>query len=92
MSNKPKDRTYRPLVYICSPLSGDVETNTERARAFCRFAIPPLITFTDRYDVEHQCSPYGMAKLISQAYDPFTDSLKIPGISEKGAGHEKKFG
>jgi hypothetical protein len=26
-------------VYICSPLSGDVEANTERARAFCRFAL-----------------------------------------------------
>ncbi|WP_308682429.1 DUF4406 domain-containing protein [Stomatobaculum longum] len=39
MSNKPKDRTYRSLVYICSPLSGDVEANTERARAFCRFAL-----------------------------------------------------
>lgn len=39
MSNKPKDRTYRPLVYICIPLSGDVEANTERARAFCRFAL-----------------------------------------------------
>lgn len=39
MSNKPKDRTYRLLVYICSPLSGDVEANTERARAFCRFAL-----------------------------------------------------
>lgn len=39
MSNKPKDRTYRPLVYICNPLSGDVETNIERARAFCRFAL-----------------------------------------------------
>lgn len=39
MSNKQKDRTYRPLVYIASPLSGDVEANTERARAFCRFAL-----------------------------------------------------
>ena len=39
MSNKPKDRTYRPLGYICSPLSGNVEANTERARAFCRFAL-----------------------------------------------------
>ena len=39
MSNKPKDRTYRSLVYICSPLSGDVEANTERVRAFCRFAL-----------------------------------------------------
>ena len=25
---------YRPLVYICSPYTGDVEKNTFRARAF----------------------------------------------------------
>ena len=36
---KGKDRPYRPLVYICSPLSGDVAGNTERARKFCRFAL-----------------------------------------------------
>lgn len=30
---------YRPLVYICSPLAGDVEANMERARGFCRFAL-----------------------------------------------------
>ena len=30
---------YRPLVYICSPYSGDIERNTARARAFCRFAV-----------------------------------------------------
>ena len=31
--------TYRPLVYICSPLAGDTEENVERARRFCRFAL-----------------------------------------------------
>ena len=30
---------YRPLVYICSPLSGDVPDNTEKARRYCRFAL-----------------------------------------------------
>ena len=30
---------YRPLVYICSPYTGDVEKNTYRARAFSRFAV-----------------------------------------------------
>lgn len=30
---------YRPVVYICSPYSGDTETNTERARRYCRFAV-----------------------------------------------------
>ena len=32
-------RGYRPLVYVCSPLSGDVERNTEKARRYCRFAV-----------------------------------------------------
>lgn len=30
---------YRPLVNICSPLSGDVTGNTEKARKYCRFAL-----------------------------------------------------
>jgi hypothetical protein len=29
----------RPLIFICSPYSGDVETNLKQARAYCRFAI-----------------------------------------------------
>ena len=33
------DHVYRPLVYICSPYSGDTEANTARARRFCRFAL-----------------------------------------------------
>ena len=36
---KTKDRPYRPLVYICSPLSGDTAGNMERTRKFCRFAL-----------------------------------------------------
>ena len=30
---------WRPLVYICSPFSGDIEGNTQRARAYSRFAV-----------------------------------------------------
>ena len=33
------DRQYRPLVYICSPYSGDTETNIKKARDFCRYAL-----------------------------------------------------
>lgn len=29
----------RPLVYICSPYSGDVEANVDLARRFCRVAL-----------------------------------------------------
>ena len=32
-------RAFRPVVYICSPLSGDVEGNQEKARVYCRFAV-----------------------------------------------------
>ena len=32
-------RAFRPIVYICSPFSGDVEGNQQRARQYCRFAI-----------------------------------------------------
>lgn len=32
-------RQYRPLVYICSPYAGDVETNVYNARRYCRFAV-----------------------------------------------------
>lgn len=34
-----KAAAYRPLVYICSPYSGDVEKNTYQARAYSRFAV-----------------------------------------------------
>lgn len=42
-STKPKKPLkltgYRPLVYICSPLAGDIPGNMEKARGFCRFAL-----------------------------------------------------
>ena len=33
------DKAWRPLVYICSPYSGDTARNTERARRYSRFAV-----------------------------------------------------
>lgn len=32
-------RTFRPIVYICSPYAGNVETNVQKARRYCRFAV-----------------------------------------------------
>lgn len=34
-----KEKAYRPLVFICSPLAGDVERNQEKARRYSRFAV-----------------------------------------------------
>jgi len=30
---------WRPLVYVCSAYSGDIKSNTEKARRYCRFAV-----------------------------------------------------
>ena len=32
-------RTFRPIVYICSPYAGDIETNVDAARRYSRFAV-----------------------------------------------------
>lgn len=32
-------RAFRPIVYICSPYAGDIETNVANARRYCRFAV-----------------------------------------------------
>ena len=34
-----KTERYRPLVYICSPLSGDIMGNMDKARKYSRFAV-----------------------------------------------------
>ncbi|MBO5226568.1 MAG: DUF4406 domain-containing protein, partial [Ruminococcus sp.] len=34
-----KVAAFRPIVYICSPSSGDVERNTENAKRYSRFAV-----------------------------------------------------
>ena len=32
-------RSFRPIVYICSPFSGNVDENVENTRRYCRFAV-----------------------------------------------------
>ena len=52
-----KAAAFRPIVYICSPYSGDTEKNTANARRYSRFAvdlhylpITPHIYFTQFMD------------------------------------------
>ena len=52
---------HEKLVYICSPLKGDVEKNILRAKRYCRFAyskgfipIAPHIIFTSFLDDDNQ--------------------------------------
>ena len=30
---------FRPIVYVCSPYSGDINANILNARRYCRFAV-----------------------------------------------------
>lgn len=34
-----RNSAFKPLVYICSPYSGNIEENVKKARVFCRFAL-----------------------------------------------------
>ena len=34
-----KKAAYLPLVYVCSPYAGDVETNVKNAKRYSRFAV-----------------------------------------------------
>ena len=38
-NEKQSLRAFRPIVYICSPFSGDVETNVKAAQRYSRFAV-----------------------------------------------------
>jgi hypothetical protein len=52
-----KKSAFKPLVYICSPYSGDVDENVNKARAFCRFAL------------EQQCIPIAPHLMFPQFMD-----------------------
>jgi len=68
IDNEAKDaRAFRPIVYICSPLSGNIERNQEAARRYCRFAvdsgyipIAPHIYFT-QFMNEHNAKERDLA-------------------------------
>lgn len=57
IEKEEKAANFRPIVYICSPYSGNVNHNIEMARKYCRFAvdkhylpIAPHILFTQFMD------------------------------------------
>lgn len=39
IEKEAKKSKFKPLVFICSPLSGDVDFNIRRARGYSRFAV-----------------------------------------------------
>lgn len=39
IEREAKAHAFRPTVYICSPLSGNIAANQKNARRYCRFAV-----------------------------------------------------
>lgn len=39
IDREEKKKAYKPLVFICSPLAGDMEQNLENARNYSKFAV-----------------------------------------------------
>ena len=39
IEREAKAHAFRPMVYICSPLSGNITANQMNARRYCRFAV-----------------------------------------------------
>lgn len=39
IEKEERKKAFKPVVYICSPFSGDTEHNTIKAREYCRFAV-----------------------------------------------------
>lgn len=39
IEKEERKKAFKPVVYICSPFSGDMEYNTIKAREYCRFAV-----------------------------------------------------
>ncbi|NMB01752.1 MAG: DUF4406 domain-containing protein [Firmicutes bacterium] len=52
-----RNSAFKPLVYICSPYSGDIDINVKKARTFCRFAL------------ERNCIPLAPHLLFPQFMD-----------------------
>lgn len=47
VEKEAKKQKYRPLVFVCSPLAGDVKHNLANARRYSRFAVDSgVIPFT----------------------------------------------
>lgn len=54
IEREERKANYRPLVYICSPYSGNVDFNITNARIYCKYA------------VDHKCIPIAPHLLFPQ--------------------------
>lgn len=58
---EPGKFPFRPVVYVCSPYSGDIEANVRKARRYCRYA------------ADHGCIPLAPHLFLPQFLDERTE-------------------
>ena len=78
IEHEEKAARYRPLVYICSPFSGNISENVERARKYSRYAV-------DRNAIPiapHLLFPQFMAEKTERALTMFMDIVLLTKCEE----------
>ena len=78
-----KAAAFRPMVYICSPYSGDIERNTANARMYSRFAVAkntipfaPHLLLPQYISEEHE---RGLAMFMNKVFLGKCDELWVFG-------------
>ncbi len=80
-----KAAAFRPLVYVCSPYSGDIDKNTANARMYSRFAVAkntipfaPHLLLPQYISEEHE---RGLAIFMNKVFLGKCDELWVFGNS-----------
>ena len=67
-NEKQSLRAFRPIVYICSPFSGDVEENIANARRYSRFPWTKDISLSRRICYFHSSLTMTIRKNVSLVF------------------------
>lgn len=100
ISNLEKEeKRYRPIVYICSPYSGDVAGNTEKARGYSRFAvdqgtipIAPHLLFPQfmKEEIERELAMFMDIAILSKCKELWVFGNPTAGMQSEIAYAERK--
>lgn len=94
-----EQKKYRPIVYICSAFSGDVEGNTKKARAYSRYdvdqgfiPIAPHLLFPQfmKEDSERDLAMFMDIAILSKCKELWVIGNPTAGMQREIAYAEKK--
>ena len=87
-----KAASFKPVVYVCSPYSGDIERNTANARMYSRFAVAkntipfaPHLLLPQYISEEHE---RGLAMFMNKVFLGKCDELWVFGKPTNGMAGE----